>query len=186
MPYGLLTPEMETALQPFVEGQDVWDLGAGDLTYTKRLLKLGADHVWAVDKCEPLSDVPRKATYIESYFQALLEKPPPMNIVFLSWPFNASGAVRGLTGLVERAPTVIYLGHNLDGTCCGVGPLWDNLTQRKVLAHVPHPRNSLIVYGEHTGRRIMLPEEIGATCGQVVSFTDAVAIAKKIGDALGR
>ena len=183
MPYGLVTPEMKTTLAPFVRGQDVWDLGAGDMTYSEMLLKLGADHVWAVDKCEPLCEpVPPRVTYMEIYFALLCEvKPPPkMDVVLLSWPCNCWGATPGLPELVRRAETVLYLGHNLDGTCCGTEPLWDDLTQREILAHIPHERNSLIVYGEHVGRRMLVPEEIGATCGQVVSYKAAVEIANRL------
>ena len=49
--YGEFTTEMEELIRPYVDGKLVVDLGAGDLTKTRRLAALGAK-VIAVDKEE--------------------------------------------------------------------------------------------------------------------------------------
>lgn len=178
MPFGMLTPEMEAALRPFVEGQTVWDLGAGDLTYAQKLLELGAARVWAVDKRIPYGEIPERITFIKGYFQNIHELGVPISTLFLSWPCNASMAVPGLPTLARGVETVIYLGHNLDGTCCGTWPLWHDLTHREVLAHIPHPRNSFIVYGKPCGERPLLPEEHGAASASILSYEDAREMAQ--------
>lgn len=147
MPYGKLTPEMEEAIRPWVEGKRVWDLGAGDLDYAIRLRDLGAE-VTAVDKT-PMPEV-RDIETIEARFDevSLLPLWVPYDTVFLSWPYNYE--VDGLLRLVAKAPVVIYLGCNREseGSSCGGPDIWTHFMGRTLLRLVEHKRNDLMVYGE--------------------------------------
>ena len=177
MPFGILTPEMEQAIASFVRGEHVWDLGSGDLAYAKTLLRLGTRHITAVDKEQSFRKTPPQVTFLRLYFADLLSQEPDIQTAFLSWPQNCASATPGLPRLVQRAQTVIYLGCNLGGSQCGTEPLWADLIQRDVLAHIPNRRNNLIVYGKHTGFRRLLPEEIGAISEPMLSYEDAIALA---------
>jgi len=197
MSYGLLTAEMETAIEPFVRDTEVWDLGAGDLQYAHKLLDLGARVVHAVDKeyrfGEPTPALPRikiKAPpgvaiktrphmkIVPAYFHEIEVPKNGIPTAFLSWPPNWH--TPGLRGLLAAAKTVIYLGCNTGGSACGTRDLFDPLSQRKVLAHVPHSRNSLIVYGEHVGRRPLVGDEVAVFGGSEISFEAAEKIAAKV------
>ena len=172
MPYGELTPEMEEVLRPLVAGQVVWDLGAGSGEYAIKLLELGASRVVAVEKeYDRWPYLPPEVEWRRMYFEKLDPAELKDALVLLAWPPNQP--LWGLLGLLANSERVIYLGSNTSGSACGPQHMWDYLTFRTVEAHVPHHRNSLIVYGETSGRRPLLGEEVGATCGMVVGFEDA-------------
>lgn len=175
--WGLWTTRMDHVVRPRVVGQTVWDLGAGSLVRARQILALGADHVVAVDK-RSISAQFRRVTTVESYFYRLDVPPDGIRVAFVGWPVNVY--VNGLADVVRCCDVVVYLGSNTGGNACGTPSLWNDLCQRTVLAHVPHRRNSLIVYGAPCGRRPLLPEEVGATCGNMVSFTEAEEIAARV------
>ena len=158
--YGLLTPKMRDTLRTHVQGRIVWDLGAGDLGYSNLLLTLGASKVIAIDK----ADMPPGSPGIEcrrGYFQDLAMPDMDIEVVFLSWPQN--NTLWGLYEILERTTNIIYLGSNTGGSACGTPALYTQLALREVIAHVPHPRNSFIVYGGRaTTPRTLLAEEWAA------------------------
>jgi DNA polymerase-3 subunit beta len=157
MPYGELTIEMRTTIQPYVEGRNVWDLGAGDLTWAAILQQLGA-HVTAVDK-RLMGDLPG-AFFYQGTFADLAKQVCALDVAFVSWPCNYR--LPGLGEILSKAPTVIYLGSNsaARGDSCGGPGLWRELFKRPLLSSVENLQNTLLVYGPgEGGERILHPEE---------------------------
>ena len=154
MSHGKLSSAQARIVAAFVEGELVHDLGAGDLELARQLIALGARGVVAVDKNPSQKRVPL-VRQVMSHFHAFEE---PIEVAFVSWPVNWQDL--GIVGLVKRAPLVIYLGTNMDGIACGTGELYWDLSKREVLAHEPHPKNTLIVYGHRSVTREPLPEEV--------------------------
>lgn len=174
MAYGHMTPEMRVVLREHVVGAEVWDLGAGSLGRAREMLEMGASRVLAVDKGQmPASSDSRLETHITLF----LDLPPPeggIDVAFLGWPQNSS--LLGLTELLVRSRKVVYLGSNTNGSACGNSSLFTHFSVREVLAHVPHTRNSLIVYGGWLSHpRKPLPEEWAALHPEHLwSFEEAV------------
>ena len=154
MSHGKLSSAQARIVAAFVKDELVHDLGAGDLELARQLIALGARGVVAVDKNPTHKRVPL-VRQVASHFHAFEE---PIEVAFVSWPVNWQDL--GVVGLVKRAPLVIYLGTNMDGIACGTGELYWDLSKREVLAHEPHPKNTLIVYGHRSVTRDPLPEEI--------------------------
>ena len=162
-PYGLVTPEMAEVIKAHVAGKDVWDLGAGNLVYSHHLIqRYKAERVVAVD-CAPMSKPRRKAIHlVDKPFDQVQMPLAGVDVAFLSYPVNWHNP--GLIRLLAQSKVVIYLGSNTGGTACGGIKLFQYLSIRPVLAHVPHHRNSLIVYGAPVDQwhRSLLPEEYAA------------------------
>lgn len=173
MAYGLLTPEMGEILRPHIAGVEVWDLGAGDLVYSRRLLALGAKSVVAVDKSEMPEDPTVKRVW--AYFKDVAVPEGGIAVALVAWPQNTP--LHGLVDILTRCRKVVYLGSNTDGNACGNTGLFSHFLSRQVLAHVPYRRNSLVVYGEMTAEsRHPLPEEWAALHPETMwGFDDAVA-----------
>jgi hypothetical protein len=173
MAFGDITKEMWTAIQPHVQGREVWDLGCGGMTHTLQLQKLGA-RCTAIDK-DPWRVPPSlRGRFIQSYFKDVPLPLEGIEVAFLSWPQNTT--LDGLLPLVHASRTVIYVGSNTGGTVCGNPLLFDYFQHREVLCHIPHPRNSLIILGGACVRpRGPLPEEWAATHPEHMwSFKEAV------------
>jgi hypothetical protein len=172
MPNGSLSPSQLEALQPFVEGRIVHDIGAGDLCLAQSLCVAGARKVVAIDKVTMPRPPNEHIVPVVSYFARFKD---PIETAFVSWPVNWPEA--GLLDLVSNSDRVIYLGTNTDGTACGDPILFHHLSQREVLAHVPEFRNTLIVYGPCTETRDLLPEEKAALDpSRMYSFAEVHAI----------
>lgn len=174
MPYGTLTTVMEHTLRSHVQGQVVWDLGAGDLAWSQRLVQLGAKKVVAVDK-EPMQGRPGKVEIRKGYFHDIEPSAPDIiPVAFLSWPANYPQ--RGLLELLDRALKVIYLGKNTDGSACGWPVLFANFYFRNLLAHVPHKGNSLLVYDTYRlpneGPRRLVAEEYAPLQPEMLSWEE--------------
>lgn len=168
MGYGHLTSAQEALLAPFVSGREVWDLGSGDGSWARFLLKLGASSIVAVDKA-PLTKEAVHIHVITALFQDI--PPGPIDVAFLSWPSNNN--LPGLIELLERARTVIYLGHNFEGTACGNVRLFQHLCGRKLLAYGPDRRNSLVVVGESLeDYRVPTPEERAGLSSEICSWPE--------------
>jgi len=173
MPHGKLFPAQADALKPFIEGKDVHDFGCGDLELSHQLLDLGASQIVAVDRHSPSREILKAASpkirFIPKYFHDFRE---PVETLFLSWPVNWYDYALG--EYIEKAKMVIYLGTNVDGTACGYPDMWDYLRTRRVLAHVPHPGNTLLVYSSEYIRRPMVGEEWAAlNQDRIYSFEEA-------------
>jgi len=186
--FGEVTDHMSQTLREYVEGKEVWDFGAGDLLHAKRLLRLGAKHVFAVDKeGQPHSRYRGwPITPVKSYYVDVEPPPSGFPVAWVSWPTNHT--LVGLVPLLERAETVIYLGSNTDGAACGWPGLFNHLHFREVLAHIPHRRNSLIVYGRQLSeaeRRPLLGEEAAALGGVLIKFDEAQDMANRIAALVG-
>jgi len=149
MPFGHLTKPMEAAIRALVEGQRVVDLGSGDLAYAERLLRLGASHVWAVDK-HYLNGRPPESqpnlTVVPGYYVDVGPNLPLFDVAFLSWPSNQR--MPGLIEILERTKVVIYLGSNTDGSACGFSRLYEHLVGRRLIVAMEHRRNTLIAVEE--------------------------------------
>jgi hypothetical protein len=156
--YGTLSKAQCKAVRPYVEGRTVHDIGAGDLEIAKRIIDLGAEHIVAVDKERSPCLPSNRITRIWSTFEEFAD-PTPTSII--SWPVTCG--VPGLLRIIAGSETVIYLGKNTDGLVCGFQELWEHLSEREVLAHVPEKENTLIVYGQVQGvLHDPLPEEWAA------------------------
>ena len=167
MSWGRLYPTQKETLRQFVEKRIVHDLGAGELELAAELARLGAD-VIAVDK-----EVPSRTVCGVKFIQRrFIEFDDLVETAFISWPTKYG--TNGLVEILKRAKTVIYLGHNLDGTCCGDADMWEHLRARQILALDPQQRNTLIVYGEELSQpRAPLLEERAATDhARIYRFTE--------------
>lgn len=158
-----LTCDQSRALEPYVLGRNVHDLGAGDLELSVRLIDLGARFVTAVDKRFMWNEkvppgLPPRIEVVGSYFVDYAMREKSLDVAFISWP--PQHAIEGLVTLACNATTVVYLGSNFGGTICGNKQLFQYFRKREVQIHLPHERNTLIVYGKHIDhRRVLLPEE---------------------------
>ena len=155
MPYGVLSPSQKQQLKHFVQGQRVVDLGAGDLKLANDLLRLGTTQVLAIDK-----EGMRTRSHRIALFNGRFDQVPdsfPLDLAFVAWPPNWKC---GLERLVRLSKTVVYLGKNTDGTMCGTAELFQDLSRRNVLAYVPDPKNTLIVYGSEQVVRPPKGEEL--------------------------
>lgn len=161
---GKLTDEQEAVLRQFVMGFNIHDIGAGQLGMAKKLQELGAHTVTAVDKIyshHPVVSPHPSITLVGEYFDEYANHGHFIDVAFVSWP-EAYGQDR-IVDLLRGARIVIYLGSNFDGTACGSEAMFQYLSQRNVLALVPHRWNSLIVYGnEYPVQRRLVPEEYAA------------------------
>lgn len=162
MSHGEFRDNQAETVKPFIEGKVIHDLGCGDLTLAHQLLRLGAEKVIAIDRYSPLTYSKRtKLTGIDlvtCYFHDF--KGTDIDTVFVSWPINWYDY--GLGQLIEKAKTIIYLGSNFDGSACGYSDMWDYLSTRRILAHVPNSKNTLIVYDREYESRKKIPEERAA------------------------
>jgi len=146
MAFGKIVGRMGKAIQPLIEDKTVWDLGAGDLRQTEHLLQLGASWVVAVDKSTfPNIQTPR-ITLLQSVFEAVDPPEEGIDVAFLSWPDTSFQ--NGLVQLLDAARTVIYLGKNTSGTCCGFHALWEHLMQREILLHMTQLKNALLTFSD--------------------------------------
>ena len=167
--FGFLSPKQEDVLRDHVRGKCVHDYGCGNLTLSARLLELGADKVFGVDR-DPQS-VPStlrdRLFFHRGHFDHYRDV---SDVAFTAWPANWN---TGLHPLLEQSPKVIYLGKNTDSSACGYSEMWRGLMRREVLAHVPEKQNTLIVYGPALVTRDPLPEERAALdFTRVWSFED--------------
>lgn len=157
MPYGTLSEAQIETIKPFVEGQVVHDLGAGDCVLACRLLDtMGAQKVVAIDSnkyMSPYRELPKGVEYRSMLFFHWAE---PIDIAFVSWP---QGNDCNLEDLVQDSRLVIYLGKNWGGVACGTMRFFKALRDREVLAMVPDERNTLIVHGPKRVTRKPTPEE---------------------------
>lgn len=168
MPYGNLSLAMREALKPIVKGRVVYDLGAGDLDHAKTLLRCGASAIMAIEK-DPLPVTLHPSlniTLIESLI-ASVPVPPDLDVVFLGWPQNYF--IPGILTWMKAAKTLIYLGHNFDGTACGFPDMFEHMQERRLDLHIPDARNTLIVVSERLNfPRHSTPEEAAAASDDVV------------------
>jgi len=147
MSHGRLNAQQRTALQPYVQGKCIYDLGAGDLALAHQLASMDAEHVIAVDKEYPYW-VRSRSSRVEKrqcrYEQVLGES---VSTLFISWPANWVDVP--LLVLTVSAETIIYLGNNLDGTACGFKEFFEHLLFRELLVHEPDHLNTLLVCGKY-------------------------------------
>jgi hypothetical protein len=175
MGYGVYTDEMKALVAELVRGKEVWDLGAGNLSGTRMMLRMGAARVYAVDKEDfRLECTPRNTTLLTCPFADLTLGDTEIDVALVAWPVNRS--LPGLVSILERARTVVYLGSNVGGDACGWPGLFRYLAGRELLEEVPHRRNSLLVYGAPTEERfsgLLAVEEAAALNGALVSYEEA-------------
>jgi len=155
---GHLNSDQSVAVQPHVKDRVVFDLGAGDLELSKVLLTLGASKIVAIDRHEmPDPDSPH-IRRVTGYFDDVVI-PAGLDLVFMSWPVNWQ---TGLVSWALAAKTIIYLGSCTGGSMCGTPQLWDLLSRREILTHVPSRSGTLTVYGpKYVKRNRLLEEQAG-------------------------
>ena len=161
MSTGLLTKEQKEAIKPYLKGLKVLDVGAGDLDLAYELRRLGADRIIALDK----EELPRpRSVRIETVQARFTSYTPPDDVTtaFVSWPINNESASVGIIKIIREIAIVIYLGSNTSSSMCGTPTLFEVLTTRPVLVHIPDRRNTLIVYGAgHVQREPLWEEHAG-------------------------
>lgn len=163
-------------LAPFVQGCDVMDLGAADLRGSKLMLELGASSVLAVDRNPmPKPEDSRISTEMNLFHNVREVRPVVLASWIVNWPV-------GIEVLLAPATLVVSISKNTDGTACGYPEMWDHLSHREVLAHVPERRNTLTVYGpQRVSHRPLTGEELAALWPDTMrmwSFEEAEAHAK--------
>ena len=180
--YGHICDNMKDALRPLVAGKTVWDMGAGDLSKSKLLLKLGAKKVCAVDRRHPgntsllfvehSTRIPKGISFVRKSFNEIDASDLSIEVAFVSWPLNCN--LPGLVSLAMRSETVIYIGCNFNGTQCGFPAFYRHLLHRELVAHVPNKRNVLVaVKGpERASVRKPTPEEWAAMDSSVRCFEE--------------
>lgn len=201
--FGKLSAAQAEIVSRVVRGRTVHDIGAGEHALSRQLIDLGAREVVAIEAAskqygrleygtpyEAITAVPvsfrqygRMTKSAKSFARAEGGRPlgpaKPIQIAFVSWPTPEDSKFKthsdySILGIVRRAPVVIYLGSNMDGTMCGSRKLYEHLSRRKVLAHEPNKQNTLIVYNGllPAGKeRELLPEELaGIDAGNVYSY----------------
>lgn len=164
---GQLTEAQKTVLRDVVKDQVVYDLGAGSCNLSRELLKLEARKVIAIDRQLPNGVDPVayedgngvkrlvKPLLSQAYFHEL--DPIESGVAFVSWP---QLYVKELVRVVEKAPTLVYLGCNTNLTACGPAEFWEHVSDREVLHHEPDFRNTLLVYGKTVVDRELVLEEL--------------------------
>jgi hypothetical protein len=175
MSFGQVTDQQACAIQPFILGRVVHDLGCGDRYLSKRLVAWGAKTVIAVDKDPYGYDPGPKVITVAETFERYLKMRPIIDVAFISWPTNSHLSFRGvenptyaLLRLVISAARVVYLGKNTDGIICGHPHLFRHLVRRPLLAHVPDEFNTLLAYDAGTvTREPVLEEQAGMDMSRV-------------------
>lgn len=184
MGYGVLTEPMQAVLRKHVTKRVAWDLGAGDLERSRDLVRLGARHVVAIDRRPmPKVDVLEPIDIIQQQF-ASIEIPDLIEVAFLAWPVNRPQWE--VLPLLDKAQTVIYLGSNTDGSACGWLGLFDHLLHRRLVDHVPHRQNSLVVVSDRLAvGRAPTGEETAAVDGSLMTFEESQQMAELLGETWG-
>lgn len=144
----------QDSIRPYVEGRTVHDLGAGDLSEARMLMRLGAVRVIAVDR-DPMPEPSAGIDCFVSHFDDWRHD-GVIDTAFIGWPANWD---TGLVRLLRSSTVVIYHGKCTDGTLCGYPQMWHHLLNREVLVHVHSRESILIVYGPGAIVRDPLPEE---------------------------
>jgi hypothetical protein len=142
--YGKPSQAQREALQPYVQGLHVHDLGAGTHPHymALELLALGATGVTAIDPKESLPPEDPRIQVVCASLLDLVGLAP--DVGFVSWPPRTA---EGLLSILEATKTLVYLGKNTDGVSCGFPELFQLMTRRGLLAYVPDRQNCLIVLG---------------------------------------
>lgn len=153
--YWKLNQTQRKAIAHIVQGRTVTDLGAGDLSLAKELLKLGAAKVVAIDKQPGKSPDPRIEVR-KGYYKDL--QPQPSEVAVLAWPSNSH--LPGLEEFLRQASVVVYLGKNTNGTACGTPELFKYFLTRKLSAHLPDRLNTMLVYKGSCAPRAPVGEEV--------------------------
>lgn len=172
--WGVLSPDMVHYLASLVGGKVVWDLGAGNLGLSILLHRMEAE-VTAIDYIL-LPELghhkdPEGVVCVGKRYDAVV--PEPIDVAFLSWPTNYR--LPGLIPILEQAETVVYLGSNFDGTCCGFSELFKHLRGRKLLKYLSFRRNSMVVVGESLGYlRTPTPEEAANGSKRVTYYNEHI------------
>ena len=173
--YELTGPQRNT-LAMFCAGKRVSDLGCGSASLSRELVALGAVSVLAVDKA--LKEVSFRAdlrnkgvTPLSAYFDKVSHLESEVAVV--SWPVNRP--MPGLVRLLGCSDTVIYIGKNVDGTSCGCPVMFEHLVSREILAHKPHKRNTLTVYGKGPrAHGVITGEELASRrADKILSYEEA-------------
>lgn len=161
MTFGSIVSDFIEPIQSTVKGKVVIDVGAGDLSLSKQLLKLGAKKIIAVDKQLPSKTSVQGIELVPSYFHEFVRTRKRWDVAFISWPVNWE--IEGLVPIIHRSETVILLSKNTDGTACGFKHMWQTLARREIEYAIPHIRNWLHIYsGEVDEPRKLTGEEEAA------------------------
>lgn len=163
-----LSKQQLKELGPFVKGQSILDLGAGDLEGSEMLLELGANDVLAIDARDmPDPSSSRIRTRVCRFHELRETRPVVFASWIVNWPVN-------LEPLLDAAKVIISLSKNTDGSACGYPGMWALLSRREILRYVPERPNTLTVYGSSLVDRPLTGEEFAALYQErVYSFEEA-------------
>lgn len=162
-PYAKLAPEQREALMRVVANKRVVDLGAGNLSLSIEMLRMGAAHVTAVDYVEgrhPATPAfASRLSIVRSMFHDIVDDLEPADIAMLSWPQNTTHDALEIVQILRKHPRVIVISKNTGGISCGCTLLYEYLASRELLAYHPRRANTLMVYGPPCAPRPMAGEE---------------------------
>ena len=147
--YGKLSQAQREALQPYVQGLHVHDLGAGTYPHymARELLALGATGVTAIDAKESQPPDDPRILVVRADFLDLVGLSP--DVGFVSWPPRTA---EGLLSILEATKTLVYLGKNTDGVSCGFPEMFQLMTRRRLFVYIPDRQNCLLVVGGYLQR----------------------------------
>ncbi len=147
--YGSFSMPMQSALQPFIAGKSLVDLGYGDGGRAIILHALGAKPILAIDSNGRMRHTPA-IEYLDASFEDAIYRVRKMrpDVAHVAWPSNhGDGSLRRI---LKEIPCVAYVGCNTDAVACGTPDLFDHFVHRPVLTTVRERQNTLIVYGPVT------------------------------------
>lgn len=175
MGYWNLNKSQCEVLRETIRGRTVHDLGAGDLSLSRELLRLGARDVVAIERSRDALEGaswmaslrtrkrtgPGKISVRNEDFRGFDQTGKTVEIAVISWPWTHC---ENLVRILRRAEQIIYLGKSTDGIMCQGFGIFEHMAERAVSWQVQDRKNSLIVYGSTCGlgARRLYGEEIAA------------------------
>lgn len=154
-----------------VEGRKVLDLGAGDGSHSRALVRAGASEVVAADVLyhrfsDSMPAIPDVRVMLFNYNKDALQE--AFDVIYLSYPVNRSSSSPKLLETLSTAPVIIYHGCNVGGCACGSPDLFKYLATREVLGCEVIENVTTIVYGPGPRTTGLVEEEWAALQTDVV------------------
>lgn len=162
--WGTLTEPIQHKILPYIKEKVVYDFGAGNLTFPRAFLRMGAQRVVAIDKVplvEHKHPVDAGITVYEEYFLEFLNRrrdlPEKDAVAFLSWPANYK--LEGLLDLMANFDTIIYIGKTTGACMCAWPGFFEAMLLRPIQTYLPDIQNNFIVWGKHDDTLAANPRE---------------------------
>lgn len=176
MGYWSLTEEQEQALIPHIKDQVVFDMGAGDLSLSHKLIEFGAKRVFSIDTkitgaVQDPRIIPCTGTFMELY-ELTIKNP---DFVFVgSWLINRrTSAVLYML----QATKIVLLANQFDGTACGHIREYRLTSKLELFEYIPDRANCLLIVGNQFKKRpITILEKAGMDDHRMYMYADHPSI----------